>query len=147
MGFFGGFCLNIFTSVSHEVRKYEIKDNEVVVTSDSIAEVAELIESGPTEADSTATIEKAAGNVAPLATDTVREGYYFTTMAKKYYGDKIFWAYIYEKNADKLGHPERTQPGTVVVIPAPEEYGIDKNNPSSVADARKKGAEIYQRHQ
>ena len=83
---------------------------------------------------------------APALTDTVRAGYYFTNMAEKYYGDRIFWVYIYEKNADKLKHPEHTLPGTVLVIPPAEEYNIDKNNPESRAEAKRLAADIYQRY-
>ena len=80
-------------------------------------------------------------------TDTVRSGYYFTTMARRHYGDKSFWVYIYEDNASRLkfGHPERIMPGTVVSIPAPDKYGINPDDEESVETAKAKAHEIYSR--
>lgn len=93
-------------------------------------------------------------NIEPLSeaaveclTDTVKSSYYFTTMARRHYGDKVFWVYIYEENAARLGfrHPERILPGTVVTIPQAEKYGIDPDNQESVNAAKAKAYEIYER--
>lgn len=77
--------------------------------------------------------------------DTVRVRYYITHMAKRYYGNDNFWSYIYKENEDKLGNPDLTQPGTVVVIPPAEKYGIDASDPASVRAAKQLGVEIYSR--
>lgn len=82
-----------------------------------------------------------------MRTDTVTVRRYITHMAKEYYGDRIFWVYIYEANADVLGHPERTLPGTVVKIPTPESIPADPKNPADVKRARTLAAEIYARFQ
>ena len=66
-------------------------------------------------------------------------------MARKYYGEMIFWVYIYEENRDRLSHPDRINPGTVVKIPDASKYGIDRNDPESTARARAKAIEIYNR--
>jgi len=84
---------------------------------------------------------------ASTITDTVKVGYYFTTMAKKYYGNKNFWGYIYKENESRLSHPEHTAPGTVVVIPPASKYGIDADNPESVKAAKALDYEIYSRYQ
>lgn len=85
--------------------------------------------------------------LAAAITDTVRSGYYFTTMARRHYGDKSFWVYIYEDNASRLQleHPERIMPGTVVTIPPPEKYGINPDDEESVKTAKAKAYEIYGR--
>ena len=96
----------------------------------------------------TVTVSVAAPVAPPepeVTTDTVRKRYYITTMAKKYYGDDNFWPYIYLENQDKLGHPDYTAPGTVVVIPPAAKYGIDVNDPASLSAAKQKGYEIYRR--
>lgn len=82
-----------------------------------------------------------------IITDTVSSSNFFTTMARRHYGERAFWVYIYEKNAAALDscHPEKVQPGTVVVIPDAAEYGIDRNNPESLERARSKAVEIYSR--
>ena len=65
-------------------------------------------------------------------------------MSRRFYGGATeFWVYIYLENQDKLGHPDRLSPNTVVVIPPAEKYGIDPNNPESKAAAKRKVAEIY----
>ncbi len=77
--------------------------------------------------------------------DTVRVKYYITHMAKRYYGNDNFWSYIYKENEQRLGHPDLTQPGTVVVIPPAEKYGINASDPASVAAAKQLGGEIYRK--
>lgn len=78
-------------------------------------------------------------------TDTIRHNRFLTSMARKYYGEMIFWVYIYEENRDRLSHPDRISPGTVVKIPEASKYGIDRDNPESTARARAKAIEIYNR--
>lgn len=79
---------------------------------------------------------------ATPVTDTVRAGYLINSMAKKHYGNKCFWVYIYEENKSKIKNPNRVNAGTVLVIPPAEKYGIDASNPASVAAANKKIAEV-----
>lgn len=79
------------------------------------------------------------------AMDKVTNTRYLTTMAKEHYGNYNFWPYIYKENEAKLGHPDRIKPGTTVVIPNLEKYGIDPNNPKDLDKARKLGVEIYKK--
>ncbi|MCM1296999.1 MAG: HU family DNA-binding protein [Muribaculaceae bacterium] len=81
-----------------------------------------------------------------VITDTIRTNRFLTTMARKHYGEMHFWVYIYEENSQNLGNPDRISPNTIVVIPPAEKYGIDKNNPESVAAAKQKAAEIYSKY-
>lgn len=82
-----------------------------------------------------------------LLTDTVTTTKYITHMAKKYYGDRIFWVYIYEANKNELGHPERTLPGTVVRIPSPDSIPANPLNAEDIKKARRLASEIYNRFQ
>lgn len=68
----------------------------------------------------------------------MRSGYLITNMAKKHFGNKCFWVYIYEENSAKLGNPNKVNSGTVVVIPDASKYGIDANNPESVKKPARK---------
>lgn len=77
-----------------------------------------------------------------VLTDTVRTNYFLTKMARKYYGSYEFWVYIYEENKAKISNPNQVSPGLVVVIPPAEKYGIDKDNPESVARAKEKAAKL-----
>lgn len=80
--------------------------------------------------------------VQSVVTDTIREYYFLTKMARKYYGRYEFWVYIYEENKDKISDPHHVSPGLVVVIPPAEKYGIDKDNPESVNKAKEKAAKL-----
>lgn len=78
--------------------------------------------------------------------DTVSTTRYLTTIAREHYGNFNFWPYIYLENAAILGHPDRITPGTRVVVPDLSKYGVDPNNKEDVAEAKKKGLEIYARY-
>lgn len=77
-----------------------------------------------------------------LRYDTISRSRFLTSMSRTYYGDYHFWVYIYEENKDFLENPNAIPPGTVVVIPPAEKYGIDKNDPESLEAAIDKAAEI-----
>ncbi len=136
-----GFVAGYFVTILFETKT----EPAVVIEEETVTIEPQLIETPDIEADSK-TENLNSGNTV---TDTVRQGYYFTTMARRHYGDKAFWVYIYEANAAEKGfsHPERVVPGTVVRIPAPEDYGIDPDNPESVEAAKRKAYEIYSRYQ
>lgn len=81
-----------------------------------------------------------------IVTDTVRANYYLAGMARKHYNHYEYWVYIYEENADHLGHPDRVELKTVVTIPDLTTYGIlDKDDPANIAKANKKVPEIYKK--
>lgn len=115
----------------------------------SQAEPVEKVEPITTSNDTSATSITSATSatpVTPVTTDTVRADYYITDMARKYYGNKDFWSYIYEENADSLGHPEHIHPGQILVIPDAAKYGIDPDNKESLKRARALAIEIYGRY-
>lgn len=97
--------------------------------------------------DTVAAPEAAAQVENVVVTDTIRRNRYLTTMSREHYGMMDFWVYIYEENADRLGDPNRIDPGTVVVIPPASKYGIDRNNPEAVRKAKLKAVEIYAPYQ
>lgn len=78
--------------------------------------------------------------------DTISKTRYLTTMAKAHYGNYHLWPIIYEENKAKLGHPDRIRPGTPVVIPTLNKYGIDPFNKNDVEKIKKLGIEIYARY-
>lgn len=106
------------------------------ITTDTIAAVIETVaveEVIPTERPMT------------IVTDTIRPNRFLTTMARLYYGKMDYWAFIYEANADKLGHPNRIKPGTVVVIPSIDEIRRGESDAETLQRAKKLGKEIYAR--
>ncbi|MCM1036018.1 MAG: hypothetical protein NC406_01665, partial [Bacteroides sp.] len=48
--------------------------------------------------------------------DTITSTQFLTTLARKHYGVKNYWIFIYEANPS-LGNPNSIRPGTRVVIP------------------------------
>lgn len=115
----------------------------------SPAEPVEKVEPITTLNDTSATSitsATSATSATPVTTDTVRADYYITDMARKYYGNKDFWSYIYEENADSLGHPEHIHPGQILVIPDAAKYGIDPDNKESLKRARALAIDIYGRY-
>ena len=79
-------------------------------------------------------------------TDKVKPGYLLVNMAKKHYGHKDFWVYIYEENKAKISNPNRITPGTVLVIPPASKYGIDPSSSSSLNAARNKASQILRKY-
>lgn len=83
-------------------------------------------------------LKKADGS---YATHKLGQGGRLTLVALEHYGDKVFWPYIYEVNRDKLSNPSLVQPGMVLYLPDPKYFGINANDPNSVAKAKAKAAQ------
>ena len=65
-----------------------------------------------------------------------------TQIAAEYYGDKIFWVYIYEHNKSRIKNFDNIPVGTEIQLPAPNSYGIDAKNNASLQKARQKQAQL-----
>ena len=102
-----------------------------------------------TKADTlSATPEPVAKEPVTIVTDTVTSQRFLTTMARKYYGHMEYWAFIYEANAERLGHPNRIKPGTVVNIPSLKSItAADSSETQTMQRARRTGAAIYARYE
>lgn len=98
-------------------------------------------------AKDSAKVENPVAQQQKVVTDTVRANRFLTQMARKYYGNPEFWAYIYIENQDKLKNPNTIAPGTVVVIPPAEKYGIDSKSKESVNAATRKCIEILNKYE
>lgn len=77
-----------------------------------------------------------------VITDRVTDKVVLTTLADKYYGSQWFWVYIYEENKAIISDPNNMEPGTEVVIPPAEKYGIDADDPASIKKAQYRSWEI-----
>ena len=67
-------------------------------------------------------------------------------MAKKHYGNKCFWVYIYEENKSKISNPNRVSPGLELVIPDAAKYGIDASSQESVNAAKAMAGKILTKY-
>ena len=63
-----------------------------------------------------------------IGMETVREGSRLTWIAKKHYGSKDLWVFIYEANRDKIKNPSTVPIGTVLKIPALPKEVFDPDN-------------------
>lgn len=79
----------------------------------------------------------------PIVTDTTSATMYLSRIARKHYGSADFWVYIYEENMAIIDDPNNIPPGTIVVIPPAEKYGIDANDKESIEKARKRSFELF----
>ena len=77
-----------------------------------------------------------------LAKVKIEQGSRLTLISLEYYGNKIFWVYLYEFNKSEIKDPNNIPVGTEIQVPAPEVYGIDKNSRASVDKAAMRQAEI-----
>nr|WP_321522402.1 AAA family ATPase [uncultured Macellibacteroides sp.] len=70
-----------------------------------------------------------------LDTVVIEPGTRLTLLAQKYYGNKVFWVYIYMANNEVITNPNQVAVGTKVRIPAPVMYGINAADNTSVKEA------------
>lgn len=82
-----------------------------------------------------------------VVTDTVSAQMVLFRMARKHYGDPNFWVYIYEENKHLIKDPNNVSPGTVLVIPPAEKYGIDPNDKQSLDEAKRKSFAILSNYE
>lgn len=127
------------TVVKETGPKQEPKDS--IVT--SVVEEKEVVDEVPTRPSDE--VKKESDSNSPVY-DVISKTRYLTTMAREHYGSYVLWPYIYEENKQILGHPDRIKPGTKVVIPPAEKYGIDRKNKACMDKARKMAEEIYGRY-
>lgn len=70
-----------------------------------------------------------------LATTKIKEGDRLASYARKFYGHKAFWIYIYEENKDIIKDPNNIPIGVEIKIPMPDKYGIDASDTISIQKA------------
>ncbi|MDR1202449.1 MAG: HU family DNA-binding protein [Tannerellaceae bacterium] len=82
------------------------------------------------------------GTTNPPTTDSnvianvqIKRGDRLNLIALEYYGNKLFWVYIYEHNKSKITNPNRIPVGLDLEIPAKNVYNIDANDQASIRRA------------
>lgn len=122
--------------------------SQPAVIADDTAKVAAA------DSDSTAAVEKSQEQSEEKTAEPEKESKkaeqtfkvtntaYLSNISRKFYGHYAFWVYIYLDNKDIITDPDNLPVGAKLRIPAPEKYGIDKNNPESIKRAEIKALEI-----
>ena len=72
----------------------------------------------------------------------LEEGERLTLLALSTYGDKAFWAYIYDVNAFQLGDPNSVPTNIPLYLPEPTYFHIDASNPASIKRAQNRAMQI-----
>jgi len=70
-----------------------------------------------------------------LGSERINHGSRLTLFAKRYYGNKLFWVYIYEANKDRIKNPNQIPEGTLIKIPKLDKRLIDSNNSRCIQKA------------
>lgn len=112
-----------------------VKEDTIVTNPEHNNNASQAEEIAPTEPSDTKKVY-----------DTVTKTRYLTTIAREHYGNQHFWPYIYEENKTILGHPNRIKPGTKVIVPDLNKYGVNPKNAADIASAKRKEVEIYNRY-
>ena len=86
-------------------------------------------------------VEPEAVSPKVIARVKIEPGSRLTLISLKYYGSKLFWVYLYEYNRAVITDPNNVPIGTVIEVPAPEMYGIDRRDRSSIEKAAAPAAE------
>ena len=70
------------------------------------------------------------------------KGMTLRSLARRYYGNEVFWVCIYDRNMEILSSPNILPLGIRLKLPRPADYGIDAGDPSSLQRARKLGQSL-----
>lgn len=95
------------------------------------------------QADAAVTDEKTHTSSIPAYVLTER-GMTLRSLARRYYGNEVFWVCIYDRNMDALSSPDILPLGIRLKLPRPADYGIDATDPSSLQRARKLGRSLQE---
>lgn len=67
-----------------------------------------------------------------ITTEEMHEGSRLTWMAKRFYGDKRFWPYLYDANRDRIVNPSNIEIGTPIRVPRLTQEQMDTTNRASM---------------
>lgn len=65
----------------------------------------------------------------------IQRGDRLTNIALAHYGHKLFWVYIYQHNKSLIDDPNNVPIGTELILPPPQQYGIDAKSRASLEAA------------
>ena len=102
-----------------------------------------LMESEPVVDESVKPVEEPEKPVEEAVKKVViHRGDRLTNIALKAYGHKLFWVYIYQHNKALITDPNNVPIGTELILPSPQQYGIDAKSRASLEAAAALQTEI-----
>ena len=81
----------------------------------------------------------------PVNKVVIKRGDRLTNIALKHYGHKLFWVYIYQRNEALIADPNNVPIGTELILPPPQQYGINAKSRASLEAAAALQTEILTR--
>jgi len=115
--------------------KSTVKMGTAKQTAKQIAKQTAIPKVSTTVKRKTVVIPNTTGVAFPL-TVTMEKGDRLTMLALKYYGNKVFWVYIYAANRKLIPNPNNVPLGTKIRIPSPDPSRTDPNNPECIFTAK-----------
>ncbi|MBQ8423606.1 MAG: HU family DNA-binding protein [Coprobacter sp.] len=112
----------------------------------SVEKIVPVEKSSPEPTEQTVTPRPDVTTLPPIATVKLERGKRLTLLALEYYGDKVFWVYIYEENRNRISNPNNIPIGFSLNIPDARKYGIDANDKASIDRANKLADELKKRY-
>lgn len=92
-----------------------------------------LMESAPVVDESVKPVEEPEKPVEEAVKKVViQRGDRLTNIALAHYGHKLFWVYIYQHNKSLIDDPNNVPIGTELILPPPQQYGIDAKSRASL---------------
>lgn len=149
------FAIDHFFPTIHQIEAIESAEEiepdpllDLMLSTDTAttATPADTASTATQSADTAKKIVETAPVAPKVITDTIRRGYLIHDIAKRFFGNKDYWVYIYEENKAGISNPNNMQPGQVLVVPSAEKYGIIPGDAESLRKARNKAAEILRKY-
>ncbi len=124
-------------------------DDTLSQSVEEVAAVAEVVDEKPTvAAEPEKPADQAPAQNAPNAStaevkyEIVKPGTSLANLAKKYYGERSYWVYIFLENQNVIKNPNRVPQGAKLVIPPLEKYATQSTQAEKLEAARKKVSEV-----
>ncbi|MBO7501938.1 MAG: HU family DNA-binding protein [Paludibacteraceae bacterium] len=129
--------ITVSPSLTDEI-SFNEEIEEETTTIDNLATSTESIPDNTANATQVSSEEETTPHVNPqgeytefIATEILAKDSRLAWVAKKHYGEKKFWVYIYDANRDQLTNPSVILPGTRLRIPKLSKEQMDLTNPDT----------------
>ncbi len=119
-----------------EEKKPVVEEKKQVAEVKKPVETKQTVEKAPTE------FHRLMGADGKPVVVTLAAGERLTLVALEHFGDKAFWPYVFDANADKLKAPNLVQAGMKLYLPDPAYYGIDAHDEASLRKAKNRAAQL-----
>ena len=112
-----------------EAEVIELADEEDIIAAETETEEPEVIEEVTEVEEPVVETTSAPGQYNEwIATEQIAYGSRLAWIAKKHYGNKIYWPYLYDANRDRIVNPSQIPIGTLIRVPKLTPAQLDTTN-------------------